>query len=251
MLSVTDPARPARSFLPAPELFIVPADAPATVRSDISLLGRAIDTAMRQDDTPQTRRRLRESLASALGVVPDALSKLSYQQTMTALVRLRMLSARIAELEARAAADDLTSAMRRGAGITALEHEIARARRMKVDIAVAFVDVDGLKSVNDRDGHPAGDTVLRIVADTLRRAVRSYDLVIRYGGDEFVCVLFGADLAGATRMLEDIGPAVRDATGGTGISIGFADLRADDDVDSLLSRADAALYRERRRRNAR
>src|SRR5258708_17716461 len=175
---------------------------------------------MRQDDTPQMRRRLRESLASALGVSPDGLLKLNYQQTVNALVRLRMLSARIAELEARASADDLTCAMRRGAGIAALGQEIARARRMKVNIVVAFVDVDGLKAVNDRDGHPAGDTVLRIVAVTLRQAVRSYDLVIRYGGDEFVCVLFGADLEGATRMLEDIRPPVCEATGGVGISIG-------------------------------
>jgi diguanylate cyclase (GGDEF)-like protein len=159
-----------------------------------------------------------------------------------------MLSARIAELEARASADDLTCAMRRGAGIAALGQEIARARRMKVDIVVAFVDVDGLKAVNDRDGHPAGDTVLRIVADTLRQAVRSYDLVIRYGGDEFVCVLFGADLNGATRMLEDIRPSVCEATGGVGISIGFADLRPEDDVDTLLSRADLALYAARRGR---
>jgi diguanylate cyclase (GGDEF)-like protein len=248
MLSARDQGRQARRFLPAPELFIVPADAPAPVRSDISFLGRAIDEAMRQDDTPQMRWRLRESLASALGVSPDGLLKLNYQQTVTALVRLRMLSARIAELEARASADDLTCAMRRGAGIAALGQEIARARRMKVDIVVAFVDVDGLKAVNDRDGHPAGDTVLRIVADTLRQAVRSYDLVIRYGGDEFVCVLFGADLNGATRMLEDIRPSVCEATGGVGISIGFADLRPEDDVDTLLSRADLALYAARRGR---
>lgn len=248
MLDIAGDCASERGFAPAPELFIVPADGHEPVRSELSFVGRAIDDALRQDDTPQTRRRLRESLAAAIGVAPEGLSRLGYQQIVTALVRLRMLSARISELEARAAADDLTCAMRRGAGIAALTQEMARARRMGVSVIVAFVDVDGLKAVNDGDGHSAGDRVLRIVAETLRHAVRSYDLVIRYGGDEFVCVLFGADITGARRMLADIAPEVRRATGGVGVSVGVAELQPDDDVDSLLGRADAALYASRRSR---
>jgi diguanylate cyclase (GGDEF)-like protein len=74
-----------------------------------------------------------------------------------------------------------------------LEHEIDRTRRSNGELVTAFVDVVGLKIVNDTYGHAAGDRLLRNVVTALRKWLRSYDLVIRYGGDEFVCVLAAAD----------------------------------------------------------
>ncbi|MBA2695858.1 MAG: GGDEF domain-containing protein, partial [Actinobacteria bacterium] len=73
-----------------------------------------------------------------------------------------------------------------------LEREMARSSRAREALSVAFIDVDHLKQVNDTRGHAAGDRLLQHVADALRSRLRSYDLVVRYGGDEFICVMPGS-----------------------------------------------------------
>ncbi len=83
--------------------------------------------------------------------------------------------------------DELTGAYRRDAGIVELVRETARAKRTQEPLVLAFVDVDGLKATNDTQGHAAGDRILCTVVDVIRAHLRSYDLVVRYGGDEFVC----------------------------------------------------------------
>ncbi|HEY4868409.1 MAG TPA: GGDEF domain-containing protein [Candidatus Dormibacteraeota bacterium] len=145
-----------------------------------------------------------------------------------------------------AAMDDLTGTLRRGTGLTALQREIARAHRVGGDgIVVAFMDVDGLKHVNDTAGHAAGDQLLRDVAAAIRERVRSYDLVFRYGGDEFVCALVDVTLEQAQRTVVDILASVCARSGGHSVSVGFASVGADDTAESVLERADAALYLER------
>src|SRR4051794_128459 len=109
----------------------------------------------------------------------------------------------------RATLDDLTGAVRRGPGLIELEHEIDRARRSHTKLVAAFVDVVALKTVNDRFGHAAGDRLLRDVVNALTGQLRSYDLVIRYGGDEFVCVLADADVNAARRRFDDVGRELR------------------------------------------
>ena len=71
-------------------------------------------------------------------------------------------------------------------------HEIARANRSAEPLTLAFVDVDGLKTVNDTQGHAVGDTLLRNVVTARRSGLRETDLIVRYGGDECLCVLPGA-----------------------------------------------------------
>jgi diguanylate cyclase (GGDEF)-like protein len=144
-----------------------------------------------------------------------------------------------AELEA-AHLDELTGAYRREMGRLALTHEIDRARRSDGRFVVAFVDVDRLKAVNDRDGHAAGDRVLQSVVRAMRTRLRSFDPIIRYGGDEFVCGLAGTDMAEAERRFDLIGIAV-EADARVGISVGLAELEAGDTADALTERADAAM----------
>ncbi len=145
------------------------------------------------------------------------------------------------EAELRSAhLDQLTGAYRREMGRMALSHEIDRARRSDGRFVVAFVDVDRLKAVNDRDGHAAGDRVLQAVVRHIRTKLRSFDPIIRYGGDEFVCGLTGTDLAEAERRFEAISEAIEDDAR-VGISVGFAALAAGDTADVLTERADSVM----------
>jgi diguanylate cyclase (GGDEF)-like protein len=145
------------------------------------------------------------------------------------------------EAELRSAhLDELTGAYRREMGQLALSHEIDRARRSDGRFVVAFVDVDRLKDVNDHDGHAAGDRVLQTVVRAIRTRLRSFDPIIRYGGDEFVCGLGGTDVAEAERRFESIEVAIESETS-VGISVGLAVLADGDTAQQLTERADAAM----------
>ena len=143
--------------------------------------------------------------------------------------------------------DDLTGAFRREAGRLALQHEIDRALRADGRFVLAFVDIDYMKAVNDRDGHAAGDRVLTNVVWIMRSNLRSFDPVVRYGGDEFLCGLGGLGLDEAGSRFEAIGRSVESKTGVT-ISVGIAGLHPDETLDQLTARADTALLDAKRRR---
>lgn len=143
------------------------------------------------------------------------------------------------ELEA-AHRDELTGVYRREMGRLAISHEIDRARRSAGPLVVAFVDVDELKTVNERDGHAAGDRVLQSVVLAMRATLRAFDPIIRYGGDEFVCGLAGTDLPEAARRFDLISRTVK-ADAGIDLSVGLAQLQAGDTAEALTERADAAM----------
>lgn len=142
--------------------------------------------------------------------------------------------------------DELTGSYRRGIGTLALQREIDRARRSGRGLVLAFVDVDRLKEVNDRDGHAAGDALLVDVVETMRAKLRSYDPVVRYGGDEFLCALSDVDLDSARARFAEIQGALRELREDCSISVGLAELRTGDTLEDLTSRGDAALYEARR-----
>jgi diguanylate cyclase (GGDEF)-like protein len=157
-----------------------------------------------------------------------------------------------ARLEAqlqRAHLDGLTGAYRREVGRLALRNEIERARRGDGRFVIAFVDVDGLKGVNDREGHAAGDKVLRTLAATMRANLRSYDPIVRYGGDEFVCGVASIDTSEVEHRLGVIDQSLRHATG-VGITAGLATMIGNESLEELTERADAALLDAKRSRNA-
>lgn len=155
------------------------------------------------------------------------------------------------EAELRSAhLDDLTGAYRREMGRLALSHEIDRARRSDGRFVLAFVDIDRFKDVNDRDGHAAGDRVLQSVVQAIRTKLRSFDPIVRYGGDEFCCGLIGTDLAEAEHRFEAIGVAI-EAEVGVSISVGLAALVAGETVDELTERADSAMLLVKTRHHTR
>jgi len=145
------------------------------------------------------------------------------------------------------AVDELTGVLRRRAGLVALKREIERARRSGDGcLVLAFLDVDNLKSINDNEGHAAGDAALRKVTGLLKRRLRRQDLIFRYGGDEFVCVLPSAGIEAAQTLMLQIWQLLQEQ-GAPTFSVGFADLRDDDDFQTLIARADECLYAGKRR----
>ncbi|HEX3460386.1 MAG TPA: GGDEF domain-containing protein [Acidimicrobiales bacterium] len=150
-----------------------------------------------------------------------------------------------------ASMDGLTGVYMRAAGFVQLEREMARARRSRQPLALAFVDVDGLKAVNDSRGHAAGDRLLVDVAKTLGAHLRSYDLIIRYGGDEFLCAVSGLDADQTFERITSVNAALADSGERGSVTVGVAELQPDDSLEELIRRADTCLYRERQQRRSR
>jgi diguanylate cyclase (GGDEF)-like protein len=144
--------------------------------------------------------------------------------------------------------DGLTGSYRRDAGLMELEHEVTRAKRTGETFVLAFVDVNNLKERNDVHGHIAGDQLLRKIADTLRANVRSYDLVVRYGGDEFVCGLPALDVNDAAERFARINEDLA-ATDEASVAFGLAELERGDTLMDLITRADSVMYANRARRS--
>jgi len=156
-----------------------------------------------------------------------------------------------AELE-QAQRDGLTGAHRRDLGSVELELEIERSRRSDAPFALAFIDVDGLKRLNDREGHAAGDALLREIVVALRAQMRPYDPIVRVGGDEFLCGFADTTLEAARRRVEEIRAALKQGPTEASISVGLAVLGERDTLDKLIARADADMYagKHRGRRSA-
>lgn len=139
--------------------------------------------------------------------------------------------------------DPLTGAGNRVRWGEEFEREMARSQRLGTPLAVAILDLDHFKAVNDSRGHAAGDQVLRDNAHAWQAQLRATDLLARFGGEEFAVMLPDTDELGAQLLAERL----RQATvGGVTTSVGVSCLRPGDlDID-LIKRADKALYRAKR-----
>ncbi|MFB9728660.1 GGDEF domain-containing protein [Haloechinothrix salitolerans] len=117
-------------------------------------------------------------------------------------------------------------------------------------LSVALVDLDGFKGVNDNQSHAEGDDVLRVIASTLRDTLRGNDVVARYGGDEFVVLLPGAPAASAAAAMNRTVAAVSELPGhlsrGVTLSVGLVSMAPSEHPESVLTRADAAMYQAKR-----
>jgi two-component system cell cycle response regulator len=153
-------------------------------------------------------------------------------------------------MEHLAMTDALTGVLNRGAIMARLEEEVARATRERSVLGLGILDIDRFKDVNDVHGHLAGDSVLRDLVVRVGAVLRPYDLLGRYGGEEFLIVAPNADLAQAGVVFERVRAAVAarpfvvsDGPLRSTVSVGGTSMGAGDSADELLSRADEALYR--------
>ena len=153
--------------------------------------------------------------------------------------------------EALAAAfrDPLTGAGNRVALDKTLSREIELAKRHGQDLSILMLDLDHFKRVNDEFGHGMGDRVLKEAVLSMTDCIRQTDMCFRYGGEEFLIMLSSAEEAGALRIAERIRMSINELrfTGDKGTlqvsaSIGCSSLKGDDSMESLITRADEALY---------
>ncbi|WP_438971012.1 diguanylate cyclase [Methylophaga sp.] len=165
------------------------------------------------------------------------------------------LNKTLEKLDVLAHLDELTELNNRRAAIQLIQKEMARANREKTSLCIGICDIDHFKNVNDHHGHHVGDLVLKEVAQSLHDNLRSYDVIGRYGGEEFVFALIGNE-AEARMILERTRRAIEQRSvphNGNGVrvtmSFGAVIQGVDNekaDLSSLLECADQALYQSKK-----
>ena len=161
-------------------------------------------------------------------------------------------AANLAAAQRAAALDSLTGCLNHGAFQDRLREEIHRAERDGRSLGLILIDLDDFKLVNDDFGHLVGDALLNAVAEALRRSVRTYDQVARYGGDEFAVLLPNTDAQSARGVLDRARSAIArielPVDAAVSASVGLALWQPDMDADTLIAEADAAMFESKRAR---
>lgn len=207
-----------------------------------SLVSRAVER--------RSLLRERDELLSKLQLANRELEQRVEERTRELAARNRELEEAYQRIEELARTDPLTGLANRRGLVELARREVQRAVRTGQPIAVVMLDLDHFKSINDELGHDTGDAVLRAVGALLRSALRPYDVSARLGGEEFAALLPGcslkAGMAIAERLRRGLSQARiagldRSATA----SFGVTTLRANEELDGALQRADRALYRSK------
>ncbi|MFM2275370.1 MAG: hypothetical protein RL211_1242 [Pseudomonadota bacterium] len=187
-----------------------------------------------------------ELIYAAIVVLSSAWYTLAASYISSLRARLR---ASVQSLEQLATRDALTNAWNRRHMDALLAAELDRKTRIGGNLCVCMVDLDFFKSINDRFGHPVGDSTLIKVKDAMQSELRSIDQLGRFGGEEFLIILPGVSLKDAAkcaeRLLQKVTGLVMlpDPSQTVTVSVGLAECKADESAATLLTRADAALYR--------
>jgi diguanylate cyclase (GGDEF)-like protein/PAS domain S-box-containing protein len=151
--------------------------------------------------------------------------------------------------------DPLTGLANRRRFEQELERQIERCSRHAEPAALAVIDLDSFKAVNDVHGHAVGDKLLAAVGTALAKRLRATDVAARVGGDEFAVILIGVEERGAARAADALAAAIRDQAAGAGLvataSVGVAMIEPGSSADDLFAEADRAMYAAKRAARAR
>ncbi|HVR70071.1 MAG TPA: GGDEF domain-containing protein [Vicinamibacteria bacterium] len=194
-----------------------------------------------------------ERVRDVLAADPAAFTYVTLSTLSVFLVFGYVLGRQADRLLALAQTDPLTGLRNTRAFEERLVEETARARRYRHPLSLLFIDVDGLKAINDRGGHLSGDRALVRVATALRDTARSTDLAARWGGDEFALLAPDTTAAAGVTLGERIRALVSASAGDAGeamtVSVGVGTTLGEEDATAelLRARADAALYAAKRR----
>ena len=201
---------------------------------------------------------LNQAVRSLVGLVLVSSVYLIYQQHMLSKLRnqladqinsLAKVESLASEVYKLAALDQLTGLYNRRSGEQRLSQEMSRAQRHGRPLTVLLMDLDGLKLVNDKHGHAAGDTLLKGFADRLQRAIRGSDLAVRLGGDEFMALLpecRAEEVRHVLARIEGLEFEFNEEKISLHFSRGWTDYKAGETPQELLNRADQELYANKR-----
>jgi diguanylate cyclase (GGDEF)-like protein len=149
--------------------------------------------------------------------------------------------------------DDLTGILNRRESLRLAEMELARAQLQNVPFSLCLIDLDHFKQINDTYGHPVGDQVLKCVTSKIQSEIRKVDIFGRYGGEEFVLLLVGADAISAQELMErirnviaDLAAPAPDVRKQVTISVGIAQYEKGMTIAALIAKADTMLYQAKR-----
>ena len=171
--------------------------------------------------------------------------------------QVKHLSAELARARSDSETDGLTGALNRRSFDERVHRLVEQAAVMGTSFAVIMVDIDDFKIINDTYGHTTGDRVIMVVVDKCRKQIRSNDALARYGGDEFVILMPAASLRNAVKKARGIRKSICNARYGLDdvvpgleitftVSLGVAAWHRGDTVQTLIQRADQALYQAKR-----
>jgi diguanylate cyclase (GGDEF)-like protein len=163
------------------------------------------------------------------------------------LISVLQRSALVRQLQEQATRDAKTGLLNSGAWRQEAERELVRGERVGTPMSVLMIDLDHFKQLNDQYGHPAGDAVLRSVADCIGEALRGYDAVGRFGGEEFIALLADAGEQVSARVAERLRARIAalefghdgQVTASIGVGVGIAAVHS---LDEMILIADKALY---------
>ncbi len=172
-----------------------------------------------------------------------------HQQLSKQVEALGKMEERTEEVYKLAVLDPLTGLYNRRSGEQRLAQEMSRSTRNGHPLTILALDLDDLKQVNDRFGHPAGDELIRTFADRLNKAIRGSDVAVRLGGDEFLVLLPECKPDGARHVVSRLSGLEVEFKGQSvevSFSAGWTDFAPGESADELLRRADDALYANKR-----